>query len=522
MKNAIITVLLMVFIPAFASAECPKKSEKQLRIYKMKAIEKLVGYEFLEAKKFLDKASPFLKGCETSEQGLAVQQLIGITVFSLKKYPEAKAAFRKLFKLDLDNKLNEKLVTPKLKAFYEGIRQQYKNELKQKADTKAKIKKLENATGMPPEPKENPKVPLEHTPRENGLRGRKFTVFCRVQDEMKVAKVQLFVKDGNAYNPIDMKKIGIRRYIHTLSGKKTSSSELSYYIMAFNKDNKPVAASGNSANSHTVTLRLPEEKDSVEKGKDKKETVIKESVDEKKDKKDKKVKQVDTEEEEKIKEIIDEPDEIKKARDKAKRVPWDSGPAPLLFLSVSGGYGAGLVGDRSEALKTELNSGFAPAKTMQIEAGYMYSRLSAFTLLVQMGFNSVDNDILETQSNSQDFFFTDSMRNDYRIFVRYRSMLVPQKVSMFSWRPFWGVGMGGGRLRHEVPAEKENNNTITEKKDTHFSSGTMLNAFGGAMLCLTNNCSFSLQAEVDYTATISVENSNYAHFDFLFGLNFIF
>ncbi|MGM0597881.1 MAG: hypothetical protein ACQES9_12675 [Myxococcota bacterium] len=522
MKKIIITVLLMVFIPAFASAECPKKSEKQLRIYKMKAIEKLVGYEFVEAKKLLDKASPFLKDCETNEQGLAVQQLIGIAEFSLKKYPEAKASFLKLFKLDLDSKLNEKLVSPKLKAFFEGIRNQYKNELKRKDETKAKIKKLESATGMPPEPEENPEVPLEHSPRKNGIRGRKFTVFCRVQDEMDVAKVQLFVKEeGDAYKPIDMKKIGKRRYVHTLSGKQTSSSELSYYIMAFNKKDKPVAASGNSANPHTVPLQIPVEKDSTEKEKDKKDTVIKESGDKKEDKK---VQQVDTEEEENIKKIIDEPDEIKKARGKAKTISWDSGPAPLLFLSVSGGFGAGLVDDRSEVLKTELDSGFAPAKTMQIEAGYMYSRLSAFTLLVQMGFSSTDTDIMETQSNSQDFYFSDSMRNDYRIFLRYRRMMVPKKLTMFSsWRPFWGVGMGGGRLRHEVPAEKENSdNTVTEKKDTHFSSGTMLNAFGGAMLCMNSSCSFSLQAEIDYTATISVENSNYAHFDFLLGLNFIF
>ncbi|MBU1534987.1 hypothetical protein KKF84_06685, partial [Myxococcota bacterium] len=81
--------------------------------------------------------------------------------------------------------------------------------------------------------------------------------------------------------------------------------------------------------------------------------------------------------------------------------------------------------------------------------------------------------------------------------------------------------LGYGAIRHEAPAEKEVNeggNVVTKSyNDTHYSSGVMLNGFGGAAFCLTSSCSLALQAEVDYTATISVENSNYAHFDFLLG-----
>ncbi|MBN2723808.1 MAG: hypothetical protein JXR95_07040 [Deltaproteobacteria bacterium] len=524
----LVIALTGIINPAFS---CPKKNKQKLREFKMKVIEKLEGYEFLEASKLVEDSKKFLTDtCRADEHGLTLLQLKGITEFSLKKFNDARNSFIEVFKLKIDMPLNDRLATPRLKAFYSGVLSQYKLTLKKKAETKAKIKALEDAAGMPEEPKENPAVPLEHSPREKGFRGRPLTVFCRVKDEIKATQVLAFVDTAGkgAFKPLEMKKVGIRRYVLSLTGKQTSTPVLRYYLMAFNAAKKPVAASGNSATPHAVPLAIPDEKDSSENTT---KVVIKDTpIDDKKDDKAKKdpkdkkiIEQVEDDDKlERAKVIVDEPDEIKKAKKAMndKYVEFSKTPLPVIYVGIGFGISIGLVSGESEALHSPLDTGFGMAMTTQAEIGYMMDRLNAFTVLFQMGWASTSTDLpgIE-QYSTNDFLFTSGYRNDMRFILRYKRFSMPERLgsTKMSWRYFWGIGMGGGNMRHQVPAGPEYN-------DTHFSSGLMLNGHGGAMLCLTSSCSFNLQFEVDYTASFSMEDGNSMpmHLDFILGAGMIF
>ncbi|MBU1220069.1 hypothetical protein KKF34_18355 [Myxococcota bacterium] len=510
---------------------CPKLNQQKLREYKMKVTEKLEAYEYNDALKLVTDSNKFATAeCKTNEHAMALLFFKGVAEFGNKSFKESKATFRQLFVLKLDYPINENVSTPKLKAFYNAVLAEYKNELKNKAETKAKIKALEDATGMPEEPKENPAVPIEHSPRTKGFRGRPITVFCRVKDEIKAVSVTAFVDaegKGN-FKEFQMKKVGIRRFVLTLSGKETSTPVLKYYLMAFNAAKKPAAASGNSANPHSVPLSIADEKDGSETA-DKKP-----KVDDKKvvikdpglgDKKPKESKQIEDDDEKHVKPnvIVDEPDEIKKAKAAAKaHTPFHMTPNPVLYLGVGFGVGLGYISGESEALKSPLEGGFGMALTSQVELGYMMDKYNAFTVLFQMGFSKTSTNIPGLdQFTSNDFLFKSSYRNDMRFIARYKRLSHPERIAttQFSWRYFWGIGMGGGNIRHQAPAES---NSVTYD-DTHYSSGIMLNLHGGAMMCLTAACTINLQLEADYTAAFSMAgNSIPAHLDFVFGLGFIF
>ncbi len=535
---SVLVFTLLVSSTAFsAGAVCPKASVLKMRVAKMKAIEKLDGYEMEAAEKLIDGGLLLAtKDCRTVEHALVLMQLKGITRFGLKDYEGARKAFRALFQVKEDFPLLEKLANPRLVRYYNGLLAQYKAELKKKAETKAKIKKLEDAVGMPPEPKENTKVPLEHKPREKGLRGRSMTIFCRVMDEIKATKVLVYLKSADGtFKPAPMKKVGIRRYVLTLTGKQTSVPALNYYLMAFNAADRPVAASGNSATPHTVQMVIPEEKDTVETGtpvkkpETKTTDPVKKPVTVKKPVKGGKVDQVEDDEPQHKTDLTkEEPDEIKKARDE-KPNAWDAGPAPMFQIGVSAGMGLGYISGKTEVIKDSLDAGFTTSKTVQFELGYMKTRRDVYSVVVQMGFAAVtDSDLyMEDRDNTNQYYFSTGMRNDLRYMLRYKNYSVPFAIPALTkslgmrWRYFWGVGLGYGAIRHEAPAEKqvsENSTMVTKTfNDTNYSSGVMLNGFGGAAFCLTSGCGISLKAEVNYTATISVDDSNYAHFDFLFG-----
>ncbi len=504
--------------------ECPKATVMKLRVAKMKAIEKLDAYEIEAGEKLVDGGLVLATGeCQANEHALILLQLKGISRFSSKDFEGAKKAFRALFAVKQELPLMEKLANPKMVRFYKGVLAQYRAELKKKADTKAKIKKLEDATGMPPEPKENPKVPLEHTPRLKGLRGRKITIYCRLMDEIKATKVTLFLKgsDDN-FGPLQMKKVGQRRFVLTLSGKQTSTPILAYYLMAFNAADKPVAASGNSAQPHTITMEIAEEKDSSESAGAKNTTKTEGT---KGQEQSKEVKQVeDDDPTDSVDPSKEEPDELRKVKKVKKVAPWDEGAAPILQVTVSGGYALGLVSGDSEVVEDELATGIAPSKTLQVELGYMADRRTVYSLVMQMGWNSITDDASyapdSDRVDSNEYYFSPGVRNDLRFLLRYKKYSIPGDIPTVTqatgmrWRWYWGLGVGYGTIRHETPAKDESG---TEFDDTHFAQGLLLNGLGGVNYCFTSGCGLAATFEVSYIATLSIEDPNYLHLDFLMG-----
>lgn len=527
-------VLLTFGLSNFSWAACPKDNQLKMREAFMRAIEKIETYDHEEAASIVREGLKYTTDeCVATEYGLNLKQLHGITLFYLNQIKEAREALMELFTLQEEAKLIQKAANPKVAAFFQQVLNEYKKQLQQKADTRAKIKELEDATGMPPEPTEDPAVPIEHTPREKGLRGRGLAVYCRVKDDLKAARVLLYLETNSGnFAEIEMKKVGVRRYVSMLTPQQTATPTLRYYIMAFSAENKPVAASGNSANPHIVPMEIPQDtEDSAKPGK---ETPNHESKDVGKettpDTGKGSVKQV-VEDEEVKKPIEDEPDVFKQMRKQQakERHAWDAGPLPMLLLHVGTGFSAGLVSGNTEAKRADINTGFGTAFLFHAELGYMFDRLTALSGVFQMGMVSVDKNLRpmddEYQTSKNDFYFSETMRNDIRLLVRYKSMSVPQDVGKsMRWRHYWGLGLGGGRLRHSAPAAVVENNQTKEYNDTHFSSGTLFNGYGGAQLCFTDSCSAALQAEVSYMASFSLESGNscWAHFDFILGFALLF
>ncbi len=554
---ALFIFALGTFAPVGAFAACPKENQMKLREAVMRAIEKIEAYDHQDGLDLVTDGLKYASGdCRDTEHGLNLMQLKGIALFYLNKTAPAREALMELFKVKEDAKLLDKVANPKLAAFYAQVLAEYKKQLQAKADTKARIKELEDATGMPPEPAEDTTVPIEHTPREKGQRGRGLTVFCRVKDDLKAAKVVLFLEGaGGAWTELEMKKVGVRRYVSTLTPQQTATPMLKYYLMVFSAENKPVAASGNSAKPHTVPMEIPSETDTTpapdkNPPKDTPKDTPAGTEDPAKDPgaddpakdpgaddpakdpgKDpgKKPEQV-MEDDEVKKTVEDEPDEFRKARRALTARPaWDAGAMPMFFMFAGYGFSTGLVSDRTEAKGAEINTGFGTASVLHLELGYMMDRRTAFSGVFQLGMVGVDTNLRpadeEYQTTKNDFYFTDSMRNDMRFLVRYKNLSIPMDLgAKLRWRHYWGLGLGGGRLRHAAPASVEENNSVKEYADTHFSSGTMFNGYGGAQLCFTDSCGANLQFEVSYLATFSLEpgNTSYAHFDFILGFSLIF
>ncbi len=526
---AILFFLASIGVSSGTWAACPKDNQLKMREAVMRAIEKIESYDHQDAADLVREGLKYATSdCLTTEHGLNLKQLDGITLFYLNRTREARDAFMELFKLQEDAKLIQKAANPKLAAFFQQVLDEYKKQLQQKADTKARIKELEDATGMPPEPAEDPAVPIEHAPREKGLRGRGLAVFCRVKDDLKAARVLLYLETGPGnFAELEMKKAGVRRYVSMLTPQQTATPMLRYYIMAFSAENKPVAASGNSANPHVVPMEIPREtEDSATPAKDPGKEPAKDPG---KDPGKGSVTQV-VEDEEVKKPVEDEPDVFKQVRkQQTERPAWDSGPVPMLFFNVGFGFSAGLVSDHTEAKNAAINTGFGTATMLHTELGYMLDRTTAFSGVFQMGMVTVDKNLRpaddEYQTSKNDFYFSETMRNDIRLIVRYKSLSVPQDLGKsLRWRHYWGLGLGGGRLRHSAPASVVENNQTKEYQDTHFSSGTLFNGYGGAELCFTDSCSAALQAEISYLASFSLEpgNSCWAHFDFILGFALLF
>jgi len=531
--------------PAGVFAACPKDNQMKMREHGMRAIEKIEAYDHQDGLALVMDGLKFAAGdCKEIEHGLTLLQLKGIALFYLNQNAKAREAFMELFKLKEDAKLIEKVANPKMANFFSQVLAEYRKQLQQKADTKARIKELEDATGMPPEPAEDTTVPIEHTPRAKGLRGRGITIFCRVKDDLKAAKVVLFLEGaGGNFAELEMKKVGVRRYVTTLTPQQTATPQLKYYLMVFSADNKPVAASGNSAKPHTVPMEIPSETDTTsapdkappkdtsdndpteDPGADPDKTPIKTAP------KDPAKKPDQVMEDDEVKNPVeDEPDEFKKARKALTARPaWDGGAMPMFYMFAGYGFSTGLVQDRTEAKRAEINTGFGTATVLHLELGYMLDRRTAFSGVFQMGMVGVDTNLRpddeEYQTTKNDFYFSDAMRNDMRFLLRYKNLSIPMDLgAKLRWRHYWGLGLGGGRLRHAAPAAVDEGNSVKEYADTHFSSGTMFNGYGGAQLCFTDSCGANLQFEVSYLATFSLEpgNSSYAHFDFILGFSLIF
>jgi hypothetical protein len=544
---ALIFFFLGSLAPLGAHAVCPKDNQMKMREASMRAIEKIEAYDHQDGLTLAVEGLKYASGdCLTTEHGLSLLQLKGIAQFYLNQNAKARESLMELFKIKEDAKLIEKVANPKVAAFFSQVLAEYKKQLQQKADTKARIKELEDATGMPPEPAEDTTVPIEHEPRAKGLRGRGLTVFCRVKDDLKAAKVVLFLEGaGGNYAELEMKKVGVRRYVTNLTPQQTATPQLKYYLMVFSAENKPVAASGNSAKPHTVSMEIPSETDTdPDKAPDKAPPKDTGDADPGKDPdadpdktpdktppKDpgKKPEQVMEDDEVKTP-VEDEPDEFKKARKAlTDRPAWDAGAMPMFFMFAGYGFSTGLVQDRTEAKRAEINTGFGTATVLHLELGYMMDRRTAFSGVFQMGMVGVDTNLRpedeEYQTTKNDFYFTDSMRNDMRFLLRYKNLSIPMDLgAKLRWRHYWGLGLGGGRLRHSAPASVDEGTSVKEYADTHFSSGTMFNGYGGAQLCFTDSCGANLQFEVSYLATFSLEpgNTSYAHFDFILGFSLIF
>lgn len=207
----------------------------------------------------LGGATPAQKAqCLASDVGVELQVHTAITEFQLGNLQVARETFIRVLQVRPAAALPAAFSNAALMEFFQKVSSEYFSQLQAEKERLLRIRQLEESGKLPPEPEENPAVPVEHVPPQKAVRGEDLVLFCRVSDEIKAAKVVLVVRfDEGAAQEEVMEKMGRRRYVTVLPGARVQFAKMSYHIEARDAAGNELAAWGREKPGN---LELPPEK----------------------------------------------------------------------------------------------------------------------------------------------------------------------------------------------------------------------------------------------------------------------
>lgn len=238
-------------------AQCTNEARQEIRDMNSKSMEAYQNMEFNTTQKLLSHAFKLAesKGCNLD--WIHAYTLMNLAVLSIggkNKTGLGKRFMTMALKIHPEAPLDKALATPELKKVYSQVRKKLRI-----TETPKPWPKLDIETGTKAAPGEKPpELPLDHTPIDEGPRGKPLTVTCRVKANVGAAKVLVYFRPPrrSSYNSVKMAKVPKTRWTWkgVIPGKALWGSTLQYYILATDDSDKVLAASGSIINPHIISV----------------------------------------------------------------------------------------------------------------------------------------------------------------------------------------------------------------------------------------------------------------------------
>jgi len=426
---------------AQAQEEDPVALQKITDLNK-KALEAYEALDFEQARKYLKDAFDACAAASFDKHPIKARTHIhmGAVLFGgFKQRDLAVKQFKKALEIEPDIKLTKSVATPEVQAAFE--------------EAKASMASAGDAAGAAPPPPEAPPPEAEpaqaepagtpsaskgilHTPVTQGRRGQPLPIAVSLAPELEgVSKVVLAYRaDGAAsFMARDLTKSG-NGYSGEIPADATNGRSLSYYIEAHSADDSVVAAAGSAEASFFVVLGG--------------------------------------------------------STSSRSRKSDEDEDAPKVFLSLSGGFGYGYASGSGEVLTDhKAPGGFAPASAahLQLEGGYFVTPQIRVSLQARIQFVSGPNGYFDSSMSGQ------CGRDNYCSPANGAFALLARGAWFFPTtsrvRPYLGVALGGGQIRHVVSFSSPTTcgKTGTSAcKDSVASGPIFLGPNGGVLVAITD------------------------------------
>ena len=401
--------------------------------------------------KKLDGATPEQRRlCLSTDAGVNLLLLAGVTHFSLGNVHDAREAFLAVFRVRPDANLPVKNPDTKLLAFFQETLNAYFASIAQEKERQLRIRELEEKGLLAVEPEGNPAVPVEHTPPAVVSRGKPLVFVCRLQDRLGAARVSLVVRvDDGPAQEVPMEKLGRRRFVTVVPGPAVWFAKYAYYIVAIDAAGSEVALWKSAQDPHQLTLAAAEKPVT--------------------------------------------PPVTPPVIPPGSTAPAKVRSGPRFFFQAAFNYETGFIsrGVETELGATTTNAGWGDGPAFpSVELGFFLfgnHRISGGARLVVADYLIQDG---------ASFRVRDGDDTNFNGFLRWTRFF-----RMDGWiRPYAGAGVLGGPLRHDVKtggltgAGYED----VDMLDSHAANGVHFNAIGGAQVCLHSGCNVALQLEANW------------------------
>ncbi len=468
LKDRVTTIQVPLVEPEPESRTCHQLVQKSMRENLTRMTRHMNSRDWLTARKNFEDAQKNLDGATAEQRQLCMatetaQQLFlfgGIAHFYLGNLQSARELFTAVFRQKSDTELPSQYANAKLMAFYQEVLNDFFQLIRKERERQLHLRQLEESHQIPPEPAENPAVPLEHEPPRD-IHGKTAVFQCRVQDQVGAVRVTLVYRaDGGPVQEEVMEKFGRRRFVAVLPESRMRFARFEYYLVAQGADGAPVAQWGSLDKPYVFTHKAdPEDKPSgVDPGAKSDGTTT----------------------------------------DGAEKpLPGPETPPKKdhrrYFFSATVGVGAGHIGSEMytrNGARTENESFGASYPLFNIEAGLYVTSHQRLSLL--LGLNPFFSfDYIEEGS-----VFEPGMpppiieRNDPSIWLSARWAY---EFGTGLLRPFAGLGVAMGQLNHWVKTDSPMFTVPIE--DMHVMQGFFTDVFFGVEVCLDDDCRFRVKAE---------------------------
>ncbi len=501
-------------VRAAKPAGCSPQDAKRLRALVIRAASEYDGYDYESAKASLNDAIAIAegKGCAKNPDALRAYLYLGVVyVAGYRDMAAGKKAWFKALALDPSVTVPRRMATPRLLRAFAAVKAQYK------VQAPARAAGPGTGPGKPaPRPLGPPKG-LEHNPVTEAVEAKPLTITCRTGDELQAAKVVLYYKPsfGVSYRELAMTKAGRWEWKADVPGKFVIGKALRYFMVVYDAQGRPVAASGNAASPHVATIKAEEASAGTQE-----ENPLGPGG--------------GTERPRFVRHETPEPDQVevpgghKKARKTRRHSQGAYGPVTshVAMFRVSAGLGGGfgLLNGVTEVarkgydysvyedLPTAMSSGSLYG---QFGLGYLMNPNMVLSVVGRIGKMFISKEVLDAGAgNSYDWLVL--------LRFRYQSAALSTGLDWLGWRWFAGGGLGYGIIRHHIKAKDVQvvEGERVDVTDTDLAKGVVPDLFGGAELVFLDGY-LNLFLEVNYLAAFSgdPDNNLYLHLDFTMGLS---
>ena len=505
------------------SGKCTEDDIKKVAALNIKATGQYDDYDFEGAKQTLEDAIAQAKrsGCGRHLAAAKSYLYLGVVESGgFKDFEEAKKAWFKAFALFPKIEIPRRMANPRLMRSYARAQALFKvsGGATQPVGVKGEPDKAKPDT-RPAEPK-GPPQGLEHAPLSEAEETKDLEIKVRVEEALNPGRVTVFYRPdfATSYRKIDMAKKDKWTWAAEIPGKDVRGKVLRYYLVVWSTEGKPIAASGNAASPHLITLKMPGTISSEGKPGAFEENPL-------------------TGERRRITtrrtEVPDDEAEIpgtkkKKSEDVRIKRKKDTGAdvtEPLFVVWLGTGIGVGLLNGETEVARAPDNPDKGKDLPNAVSTGSLYAHLDlgyfihrnfSIGAMGRIGKTFISGVVGEEgQSNYYDWLVLGR--------VRYLSKTykIP-KISWMGWKWFVGGGLGYGYVRHHIKANDVlvgGSSDQISVTDTDRAKGFIPNAFGGAELVFLDG-RLNVFLEANYLATFSSnpDDNLYFHLDFTLGV----